>query len=204
MGRTQIQTRSRESEFSTREESGELYIEGYFAVFNSNYELWKGATESIAQGAFANTLGDDIRALIDHETRLVLGRNKAGTLELREDSHGLWGKVRINQNDTDAMNLYERVRRGDVDQCSFGFDITEEETDFREDGTIHWTIKGVKLHEVTVCTFPAYVETNVSARRQDFEQILRRKNEAWRISMRTKLKGDRNNGIKSIDVAEKN
>ncbi|HBV83421.1 MAG TPA: HK97 family phage prohead protease [Lachnospiraceae bacterium] len=204
MERTQIQTRSRESEFTTRDEGGDLYIEGYFAVFNSNYELWKGATESIAQGAFANTLGDDIRALIDHETRLVLGRNKAGTLELREDSHGLWGKVRINQNDTDAMNLYERVKRGDVDQCSFGFDITEEETDFREDGTIHWTIKSVKLYEVTVCTFPAYTETNISARRQDFEQIIQRKNEAWKMSMRTKLKGDNNNGIKSTDVAEKN
>ena len=204
MERTQIQTRSRESEFTTRDEGGDLYIEGYFAVFNSNYELWKGATESIAQGAFANTLGDDIRALIDHETRLVLGRNKAGTLELREDSHGLWGKVRINQNDTDAMNLYERVKRGDVDQCSFGFDITEEETDFREDGTIHWTIKSVKLYEVTVCTFPAYTETNISARRQDFEQIIQRKNEAWKMSMRTKLKGDNNTGIKSTDVAEKN
>lgn len=112
MDRTKIQTRSMESDFVTGEDDSDLYIEGYFAVFNSNYELWKGATESIAPGAFASTMGEDIRALIDHETRLVLGRNKAGTLELREDSHGLWGKVKINPNDTDAMNLYERVKRG--------------------------------------------------------------------------------------------
>lgn len=131
------------------------------------------------------------------------GRNKAGTLELREDSHGLWGKVKINPNDTDAMNLYERVKRGDVDQCSFGFDITEEETEFREDGTVHWTIKGVKLYEVTVCTFPAYTETNVSARRQDFEQILKRKSEAWRASMRARLKGDSGNGIEGTDSEKK-
>ncbi len=204
MGRTQIQTRSRASDFTTRENGSDLYIEGYFAVFNSTYELWKDATESIAPGAFAGTLGEDIRALIDHETRLVLGRNKAGTLELKEDSHGLWGKIRINPNDTDAMNLYERVKRGDVDQCSFGFDITEEKTDFHEDGAIHWTIKSVKLYEVTVCTFPAYTETNVSARRQDFEQILKRKNEAWKNTMRTKLKGDSGNGIEGTDVTEKN
>lgn len=70
-----------------------------------------------------------VRALIDHETRLVLGRSKAGTLELREDSHGLWGKIRINPNDTDAMNLYNRVKRGDVDQCSFGFNIVKEDTE---------------------------------------------------------------------------
>ncbi len=204
MDRARMQTRSRESDFTTREDGTDLCIEGYFAVFNSNYELWKGATESIAPGAFTDTLGGDIRALVDHETRLVLGRNKAGTLELREDSHGLWGRISINPNDTDAMNLYERVKRGDVDQCSFGFDITEEEVAFREDGTVHWTIKGVKLYEVTVCTFPAYTETNVSARRQDFDQILKRKKEAWKNTMRTKLKGDSGNGIEGTDAAEKN
>ena len=102
MNREQMQTRIATSQFKTREDGEDLYIEGYFSVFNSNYELWKGATESIAQGAFSEALGDDIRALVDHETRLVLGRNKAGTLELREDSHGLWGKVRINPNDSDV------------------------------------------------------------------------------------------------------
>lgn len=190
MNREQMQTRIATSQFKTREDGEDLYIEGYFSVFNSNYELWKGATESIAQGAFSEALGDDIRALVDHETRLVLGRNKAGTLELREDSHGLWGKVRINPNDSDAMNLYERVKRGDVDQCSFGFDILDEETEFRENGEIHWTIKKVKLYEVSVCTFPAYTETSVSARKKDYDDIVKRKNDVWKKTMHTKLKGE--------------
>ena len=190
MNREQMQTRIATSQFKTREDGEDLYIEGYFSVFNSNYELWKGATESIAQGAFSEALGDDIRALVDHETRLVLGRNKAGTLELREDSHGLWGKVRINPNDSDAMNLYERVKRGDVDQCSFGFDILDEETEFRENGEIHWTIKKVKLYEVSVCTFPAYTDTSVSARKKDYDDIVKRKNDVWKKTMHTKLKGE--------------
>ena len=190
MNREQMQTRIATSQFKTREDGEDLYIEGYFSVFNSNYELWQGATESIAQGAFSETRGDDIRALVDHETRLVLGRNKAGTLELREDSHGLWGKVRINPNDSDAMNLYERVKRGDVDQCSFGFDILDEETEFRENGEIHWTIKKVKLYEVSVCTFPAYTETSVSARKKDYDDIVKRKNDVWKKTMHTKLKGE--------------
>lgn len=190
MNREQMQMRIATSQFKTREDGEDLYIEGYFSVFNSNYELWKGATESIAQGAFSEALGDDIRALVDHETRLVLGRNKAGTLELREDSHGLWGKVRINPNDSDAMNLYERVKRGDVDQCSFGFDILDEETEFRENGEIHWTIKKVKLYEVSVCTFPAYTETSVSARKKDYDDIVKRKNDVWKKTMHTKLKGE--------------
>lgn len=184
------QVRSCQSQFNTRDDGGELFIEGYFSIFNSNYEIWPGATESVAPGAFSDTLGEDVRALINHETRLVLGRNRASTLELREDSHGLWGKIRINPNDSDAMNLYERVKRGDVDQCSFGFDILDEETEFRDDGSIHWTIRKVKLYEVSVCTFPAYTETSVSARKHDFDQIQKRKLDAWKEGTKKKLKGE--------------
>lgn len=186
------------SNFKTREDGEELRIEGYFAVFNSIYDIWDGASESVAPGAFADTLGGDIRALIDHETMYVLGRNQAGTLELREDSHGLWGSILINPNDQDAMNLYARVQRGDVNQCSFGFDILEEETEFLDDGSIHWTIKKVKLYEVSVCTFPAYAETSVQARKDEYTELMKRKTEAWRAEMRNKLKGV-SDGIKSPD-----
>lgn len=184
------QVRSIASNFKTREDGEEKRIEGYFAVFNSVYEITPDMTESIAAGAFANTLDGDVRALIDHETMYVLGRNQAGTLELREDDKGLWGSILINPNDQDAMNLYSRVERGDVNQCSFGFEILSEETDFRDDGTIHFTIKEVRLHEVSVCTFPAYAETSVQARKEDRDLIIERQNEAWRAEMRAKLKGE--------------
>ena len=186
------QMRSVASEFKTREDGEQLRIECYFAVFNSIYELWNGASESVAPGAFADTLGGDIRALIDHETMYVLGRNQAGTLELREDSHGLWGSILINPNDQDAMSLYARVQRGDVNQCSFGFEILSEETDFRDDGTVHFTITEVRLHEVSVCTFPAYAETSVQARKEDRAHEEERLNEIWRAEMRARLKGENN------------
>ena len=150
-----MQIRSHVTEFRAGQNGEDKYIEGYFSVFSGKYELWPGATESIDPHAFDDALGDDIRALIDHETRLVLGRNKASTLELKVDSRGLWGRVKVNQSDTDATNLYSRVERGDVDQCSFGFAILDEETEYHDDGTVHWTIKKVKLYEVSVCTFPA-------------------------------------------------
>ena len=191
MERNNRQVRSIATDFKTREDSGDLYIDGYFAVFDSIYQISDDMSESIAQGAFANTLSGDIRALIDHETMYVLGRNQAGTLELREDSHGLWGSIRVNPNDQDAMNLYARVQRGDVNQCSFGFDILSEETDFREDGSVHWTIKEVKLYEVSVCTFPAYAETSVQARKDEFEVLKRREIEKMRAELRTKLKGEK-------------
>jgi HK97 family phage prohead protease len=182
------QTRSVQTQFRAATEGDDKFIEGYFAVFGSIYELWPGATESIAEGAFDGALSDDIRALIDHETRLVLGRNKANTLELRADSRGLWGRVKINPSDQDAMNLYARVERGDVDQCSFGFDILEEETDYREDGTVHWTIKRVKLYEVSVVTFPAYEDTAVTARKKDYDQMKARRFQDWQARMKARLK----------------
>jgi len=184
------QLRTIQSKFETREDGGKLSIEGYFAVFNSDYEMFPGLSESIAPGAFDKTLSGDIRALINHDTTLVLGRTKANTLQLRTDAHGLWGSIDINPKDVDAMNLYERVKRGDVDQCSIGFDILKEETEFRDDGSIHWTIKEVELFEVSACTFPAYEETNISARQKERDEILRRKNEAWKSNALKKLKGE--------------
>lgn len=194
----QRQVRMISSDFHTREEGDDLYIEGYFAVFNSNYEIFAGMSESIAPTAFDNTIAGDIRALVNHDTTLVLGRTKSNTLELKVDSRGLWGKVLINRNDTDAMNCYERVKRGDVDGCSFGFDIVSEETDFRDDGTIHWTITDLVLYEVSCCTFPAYQETNISARSHQRDELQKRRNDAWRETMTRRLK----NHAESIDASQ--
>ena len=183
--------RTASTQFNTRDDNGNLAIEGYFAVFDSVYQIAPDMSESIAVGAFDNTLSDNIRALINHDTTLVLGRTKAHTLDLRADNHGLWGHIDINPNDSDAMNLYNRVQRGDVDQCSFGFDILNEETDFREDGSVHWTIREVKLYEVSPCTFPAYTDTSIAARAKERDDLIKRRNEAWKEKMLKKVKGEK-------------
>jgi uncharacterized protein len=198
MSRDNRQTRSLQTELKTRaeEDSQEMIIEGYFAVFNKPTELWRGAFEEIAPNAFDTTMGNDIRALINHDTNLVLGRNKVGTLELKVDGHGLWGRIKVNPEDSDAVNLYSRVKRGDVDQCSFGFNILNEETDYRDDGTIKWIIKEIDLHEVSVVTFPAYEETGVQARKAEVEQHEKRKLEQRKNQLRERLK----NGFKTINA----
>lgn len=188
MDRDIRQTRSVSTEFKTRSEGDDKYIEGYFVVFNSIYEIVDGATESIAPGAFDNTISDDIRALVNHDSTLVLGRTAAHTLELTQDERGLFGRIKINPNDSDAMNLYARVQRGDVSQCSFGFDILSEETDFRDDGSVHWTITDVKLYEVSCCTFPAYEATSINARKRDYEELRAKQTDAWRAKMLNRLK----------------
>lgn len=188
--RGQRQVRAISSKFDTREDGDNLYIEGYFAVFNSNYDIWEGMSESVDPHAFDNTISGDIRALVDHETRLVLGRTSAHTLELRTDEHGLWGKITINPNDSDAMNLYARVKRGDVSQCSFGFDIIREESEVLDNGDVHWTLREVKLYEVSCVTFPAYSETNISARSAERADIRKRTAQSWKEQMEKKMKGE--------------
>lgn len=184
------QLRSTPQQFRTRDDGDDLIIEGYFAVFDSPYVLWDGATEIVKPGAFAGCLSGDIRALIDHDTRLVLGRTKAGTLTLREDARGLYGTIKINRDDADAMSLYARVQRGDVDQCSFGFDIEEETFVDLGGGQCRWEINKVNpLYEVSVVTYPAYEETAVKARHADLAEIQRRQAEAWKTKMINRLTG---------------
>lgn len=197
MERTIKQFRAVATDLKTRAEpNGPKIIEGYFAVFSQKTELFPGAYEEIAPGAFDNALSGDIRALINHDSTLVLGRTKAKTLELKVDSHGLWGRIIINEKDVDAMNLYERVVRGDVNQCSFGFEIVKEETDWREDGTVKWTIEEVILYEISVCTFPAYEDTNVSARSKEYRDIVAKKIEVRKKKAKERLK----NGTESIST----
>lgn len=188
MEREQRQLRAQITDFETREDGEAPHIAGHFAVFDSVYEIGPGMSESIAPGAFSGTLSGDIRALTNHDSTLVLGRTLAGTLELREDNAGLWADVTINPNDTDAMNTWQRVKRGDVTQCSIGFDILREDTEIRPDGSTHWTIREVKLWEVSVCTFPAYEQTNISARAADRDAYKARLLDAWRERMKGVLK----------------
>lgn len=185
------QIRTRATQFRAEQTDGVRRISGYFAVFDDVYEMYPGVTESIDPHAFDNALssGEDVRALIDHLTHLVLGRTIPDTLRLRVDGKGLWGDIDVNEKDTDATNLYARVERGDVNQCSFGFDILDEERSVNEvTGDVHYTIKAVKLYEVSVCTFPAYKGTGVEARAEREKEIKRREFNEWREKQRRRLK----------------
>lgn len=187
MARTERQVRAAPVRFETRDENNEPHICGYFAVYNSNYEIWDDMSESIAPGAFSGSMSGDIRALVNHDSTLVLGRTKAHTLELRDDEHGLWADISVNTEDRSAMDLYARVQRGDVDQCSIGFRILKEETEWRDDGSVHWTIQEAELFEVSACTFPAYQETNISARTAQREALRGERLEAWKTKMKGKV-----------------
>lgn len=170
-------------------DNDEKVIEGYFAVFNEIYQVWPDVTESIAPGAFTDSLDGDIRALYNHNTDQILGRTSAGTLTLKQDEKGLWGQIKVNERDTEAVNVYERIARGDISGCSFGFDIESEEVRVNDDGSVHWTITKINpLYEVSPCVFPAYEQTSVESRGKEARLIRKRELESWKIKTLEKLK----------------
>jgi HK97 family phage prohead protease len=142
------------------------YIEGHAAVFDSWSETLGGIfpfKEKVRKGAFSQTIEkDDIRALFNHDPNYVLGRNKAGTLELKEDERGLY--VRIIPPDTQAArDLITSIERGDINQMSFGFTVEEEKWDTVEGIDVR-ELRKVKLFDVSPVTFPAYPSTDVGVR----------------------------------------
>jgi HK97 family phage prohead protease len=156
------------------ESPDELIIEGYFALYEDETELWEGSYEILSRGAFDKSLNNDIRALWNHNTQYVLGRNKSGSLEIKADEKGLFGVIKLPKTQY-AQDLYELVKRGDVDQCSFGFNIVSEELEELASGGYRWRINEIDLHEISVVTFPAYENTTVQARSKEVEQIEKRK-----------------------------
>lgn len=135
-------------------------IQGYAARFNSLSEDLGGFREIIAPGAFSNSLSEDVRALWNHDANHVLGRSKSGTLMMAEDEYGL--RVTIDPPES-AEWMLESMKRGDVDQMSFGF-YTEDDEWNMVDGEPRRTLKRVRLFDVSVVTYPAYPETSAAVR----------------------------------------
>jgi HK97 family phage prohead protease len=139
---------------------------GYASVFNQEAEIFGLWREKVAQGAFKKTIKEsDIRALWNHNTDLVLGRNKSGTLSLAEDDHGL--KVEIIPPDTQAgRDALTSIKRGDVSQMSIAFQIVKQEWLTPDDKKVLpiRTIREMKLFEVSPVTFPAFEQTSINAR----------------------------------------
>ena len=160
--------RTLQSEFRVEQrEDGKKLIRGHAAVFNSETDLgW--FRERIAPGAFSESIGkDDVRALFNHDENFILGRNKAGTLTMREDEQGLY--VEIDPPDTQVgRDLVTSIERGDISQMSFGFQTIKDSWETEENAAKDLrTLEKVKLWDVSPVTFPAYQETDVAVRSHD-------------------------------------
>lgn len=137
---------------------------GYAARFNSRSEDL-GFREWILPGAFGRTLKsrNEIKAFLNHNTDIVLGSTRAGTLRLEQDDKGLLAQISLP--DTQAgRDLAVSVARGDVSGMSFGFSVPKGGDSWSADGTER-TLREIALHEVSPVTgFPAYRATTAAVR----------------------------------------
>lgn len=175
---TNIQTR--------KEDNEPIKISGYAAVFNSRTSIGDYFDEMIMPGAFKRSIAsDDIRALVNHDWNKIIGRTKSGTLKLREDDKGLNFEIEL-PNTSYARDLAESMERGDIDQCSFGFDVEEgkERWDFSQEPALR-KLEEVNLWEITVTGIPAYDDTEAAlVRSKEIDKTVEK-----RIKILNKIKG---------------
>jgi len=155
---------------SWKTDDGQNVLEGYSVVFDSLSEDFgwgdHEVREKIAAGAFTEALkSSDCRALFNHKSDFVLGRESAGTLELTEDDTGLKSVIYLPDTQI-ARDLAVSIERGDIKEQSFSF-IVEQDTweDDREKKVSTRTIHKIKeLIDISIVTYPAYTDTSVAKR----------------------------------------
>lgn len=173
-----------------RRKDGTAVVEGHAAVFNEMSENLGGFREIIHEGAFDNVLNDDVRALFNHDSNLILGRSPK-TLSLSVDDRGL--AFRYESPDTTyAKDLIVSLERGDVSQSSFGFRISSdggaEWVEDEDTGALTRHIRKIsRLYDVSPVTYPAYPQTDVAKRSLD----------AWKEEHK---KEEKSEGISLVDV----
>lgn len=157
-------------------EDKDYVIEGYINKYNTRSQFM-GFFEEVQKGAFDKSLAtrEYIPALYNHNSDKVLGSTRSGSLKLISDEIGLKFSLRINPKISYANDLYELVSIGDIDGCSFGFYVNDDEWTTLDDGTDLRIIKDLELIEVTITPFPAYTSSEAICRsyeehKQELEQ----------------------------------
>lgn len=147
-----------------RADGTELTLTGYASVFESGYDVYGGPpygwTEIVDRKAFDTTLRakPDLHLLINHEG-MPLARTKSGTLRLAADTKGLHVEAELDPDDPDVQRLRTKMKRGDMDEMSFGFRVKRQE--WNEDYTERRLLE-VSLHkgDVSVVNFGANPATS--------------------------------------------
>ncbi|MDG0821341.1 HK97 family phage prohead protease [Staphylococcus equorum] len=170
-----------EIEFRTAEnivakDDDNMIIEGYALRFNTESNPLgqkQKFIETVTSNSLENADLSDVRCLIDHNSSYVLGRTTAKTLDLNVDKEGLHFRCQL-PNTSYAKDLYENVKLGNVNQCSFGFAVDKDGDTFekRSDGLFKRTVNKIKaIRDVSVVTYPAYKDTDVAPALRSIESI---------------------------------
>lgn len=171
------------------DETGEIKVAGYAAVFGEETNIGGMFTESIQRGAFKDAIKrDDVVFLINHEG-LPLARTRSGTLKLAEDERGLYMEAMLDQSDPDVRSIVPKMKRGDLDKMSFAFRPVRQMWD---DSTPipRRVIQEAQLFDVSIVTTPAYDGTEIGLRSlQQFREQAAKTQAARRLRMKAKMIG---------------
>lgn len=159
-----VETRCRSEVRVRRNPDGRPVIHGYAAVFHSWSVDLGGFIERIRPGAFSRVIREqqDVRALVGHDTSLVLGRTKSGTLSIAEDDHGLAFELHPPDGPL-AAHYVNAVERGDMDGMSFRFIAKKEAWNYDAD-PVQRDLIDVDIDEISLVAYPAYPDTSAAIR----------------------------------------
>ncbi len=145
-------------------------IIGRPVVYNSPSQDLGGFVEVIGSGAFGDSVNNDIRALVEHDQKLILGRTSAGTMTIKEDEQGLLVEI-DPPNIQAARDLMTSIERKDISGMSFGFTVNPNgaEWDFDQVPALR-TVTSANLLEVTITGMPAYQATNVEVAMRSLQE----------------------------------
>lgn len=143
-------------------------INGYAVVFDSRTVLYKDPETGLEYGEIIdrNALDgadmSDVVLRFDHQGH-ALARTRGGSLRLSVDQHGLRVDADMTLSD-EARSFYQEVKNGLIDKMSFAFTVAPE-GDSWDSATRTRTVKRIsRLFDVSLVTWPAYEQTQVSAR----------------------------------------
>lgn len=168
-----IERRTVNGEVRAARDEKRMGLDGYAALYNVETVIGGWFREVIQEGAFADVLTDDVRGTFNHSEDVILSRTRNSTLRLKEDSRGLWYEMDLNPDDPDAIRVYAKVQRGDVNQSSFAFYVSPdgEEWDYSETKQGKLPLRRItkvdQLLDVAAVAYPAYDATSVSARAKE-------------------------------------
>ena len=157
-GEKLMEQRTAVGSLEIREDGDGMTFSGYASVFDAPSQPLP-FTEVVKPGAFKRSLQarNDIKLLWNHDSGQVLGSTRAGTLQLSEDSRGLFVTAKL-PNTSVGRDAAELIKRGDVNAMSFGFSVPSGGDSWSEDGSTR-ELNSVRLHEISIVAFPAYSQT---------------------------------------------
>ena len=148
-------------------------LSGYAIVWNTPSKDLGGFKEVVSPDALKDVDLSNVLMLNDHDYTQVLASVKAGTLKLTPDDKGLHFEATLPDTTT-ANDVFANVQAGNLDSCSFSFDVDDGADKWEKDdqGNITRTINQIKdLFDVSVVAVPAYDSTNVATNNSDNKNV---------------------------------